>query len=351
MEISSRERRVTWVDTAKGIGIILVVIAHTSFDYTWAGKFINSFHIPLFFFLSGYFFAADKYKNFRSLASKKSATLLRPYFVFAALSYLFFLARYYFGDPAYYQDLNVYRQFFGIFYSAGTREWMDFNLPLWYLTCFFIVECLYFAVSKVFRKKRHMAAFLTVCSALGYADGVFNPVKLPWGVDVALTAVVFYGCGHLFRSFIPYLLSQPVFTKWVLAVSLLLMNLFLQPNTVNVNMKHHGYYFDFYLFAFTGIAACILFSSLIRSKLLIYMGRNALIIMALHIPLFHIVGTLVPSRIFHHLLIGEALLIVMTLLALIPASYVLNRYFPFILGKKSLHPPRLLQTVKRGVRL
>ena len=51
--MSGQNTRFDWVDTAKGLGIILVVIAHV-----WTKgpvrDFIYSFHMPLFFLLSGY---------------------------------------------------------------------------------------------------------------------------------------------------------------------------------------------------------------------------------------------------------------------------------------------------------
>ncbi len=45
-------KRIEWVDIARGIGIILVILGHIGIGKV--GKFIYSFHIPLFFFLSGF---------------------------------------------------------------------------------------------------------------------------------------------------------------------------------------------------------------------------------------------------------------------------------------------------------
>ncbi|BEL98781.1 hypothetical protein SM14VA2_11940 [Serratia marcescens] len=60
--------REAWVDYAKGIGIILVVFGHVNrglysagiqlsgSSYLLTDSIIYSFHMPLFFFLSGLFF-------------------------------------------------------------------------------------------------------------------------------------------------------------------------------------------------------------------------------------------------------------------------------------------------------
>ncbi|MDZ1963948.1 acyltransferase family protein, partial [Klebsiella pneumoniae] len=63
--------RETWVDYAKGIGIILVVFGHANRGLYSSGIYISpeiyhyldnviySFHMPLFFFLSGLFFVRE----------------------------------------------------------------------------------------------------------------------------------------------------------------------------------------------------------------------------------------------------------------------------------------------------
>ena len=48
--------RIAWVDVAKGIAILLVIIGHTVNFGSATRNFIFSFHMPLFFILSGYTF-------------------------------------------------------------------------------------------------------------------------------------------------------------------------------------------------------------------------------------------------------------------------------------------------------
>lgn len=48
--------RISWIESLKGIGIILVVLGHTF----WGGtKVIYAFHMPLFFFVSGMLFKEE----------------------------------------------------------------------------------------------------------------------------------------------------------------------------------------------------------------------------------------------------------------------------------------------------
>lgn len=94
--ISSRE---TYLDIAKGIGIFLVVVGHCIPDASSVNGIssplmriifhvIYSFHMPLFFFISGFLFSASKdtLKNKYKSIYKKAKRLIVPY-VFVGLCY------------------------------------------------------------------------------------------------------------------------------------------------------------------------------------------------------------------------------------------------------------------------
>lgn len=49
--MDTSNRRIEWIDIAKGIGILLVILGHTiALKYS---KVLYTFHMPLFFLLSG----------------------------------------------------------------------------------------------------------------------------------------------------------------------------------------------------------------------------------------------------------------------------------------------------------
>ena len=63
-------------DIAKGIGIFLVIIEHMpSFMPEWIRIYISSFHMPLFFFISGYFAKEIKNREEFTAKLKKSQAL------------------------------------------------------------------------------------------------------------------------------------------------------------------------------------------------------------------------------------------------------------------------------------
>jgi acyltransferase len=337
-----KEKRLEWPDNAKGIGIISVILAHTYLNYTWMGDFINSFHMPLFFFLSGYFFSIDKYGSFSLFLRHKASTLLKPYLIFALLSYLYFLTRYHFGDQSYFQELSVYQQFFGIFYSAGTKEWMDFNVPLWFLTCLFIVEALFYWCRKLIRKTTHIYFALILFSIIGYLDGFYNSYKLPWGIDVALTAVVFYGLGHLGKTYCQALLAKPAAVRLLLSVLFLAVTVGFMHEKVNLNMKLHSYYYDFYICAIAGIMGCLLVSSMIHSRFIRFLGRNALIIMAVHMPLLNVAAKILTHAGAElHPIPFAVVQTVITIVLTIPVILAIHRFTPFIVSRGTRQPAGL----------
>ena len=72
------EKRLDWLDVAKGYGILFVIYAHT--DYGFIGNLLYTFHVPLFFFLSGFVFS-NKY-DFKTFFIKKIKAIVIPYFLY-----------------------------------------------------------------------------------------------------------------------------------------------------------------------------------------------------------------------------------------------------------------------------
>ncbi len=91
--------RLHYLDYAKGIGIILVVLGHVMRGIDTAGLPINesffrhmdaliySFHMPLFFFVSGLFFVSSLSKagNLERFSIQKAKLILYPYLIWSVI--------------------------------------------------------------------------------------------------------------------------------------------------------------------------------------------------------------------------------------------------------------------------
>ena len=98
MALAPPQERLAWVDTARGIGIILVVYGHAlrghvvsgAYDPAWRADVqddvIYSFHMPLFFFLAGLFAQRSLTKGTAAFLRDKATTLFYPYFLWSVIS-------------------------------------------------------------------------------------------------------------------------------------------------------------------------------------------------------------------------------------------------------------------------
>lgn len=69
------KNRIGYIDMSKGLAIILVIIGHSSFVPNNAKLLLYSFHIPLFFFLSGFTLNVRKYETFSGYCLNKVKSL------------------------------------------------------------------------------------------------------------------------------------------------------------------------------------------------------------------------------------------------------------------------------------
>ena len=95
-KITQKNQRIEHIDALKGFAIFCVLWGH-SLQYLKNGydffhnpmfEFIYSFHMPLFFMVSGFFFRSSLKLNFKDFLHKKGVQLLLPCVVWATIFYL-----------------------------------------------------------------------------------------------------------------------------------------------------------------------------------------------------------------------------------------------------------------------
>lgn len=186
-----------WVDIFKGIAILCVVYGHIG----GAGQYIYQFHMPAFFFISGYLANFRKY-SFFSLFIHKAYSLLLP-FITIFLSFLggvALLRR--FGweetffdpvNPSFATQLKGFIGHFQIYINLLGATWFIFTL-------FFV-----FLIHKVlYSWSGHKAGwlyFLYSCLFYGLGVHLFQTKEfLPYSLDLAMVAQGFFALGLIFRE-------------------------------------------------------------------------------------------------------------------------------------------------------
>ena len=96
-------KRLGYLDMAKGIGIILVVAGHSGLVAEKLLTWLASFHMPLFFMVSGmlFFHKREEEKSLLKTIQKKAKGILLPYLYFSIIYilinifYIFIFRRFY----------------------------------------------------------------------------------------------------------------------------------------------------------------------------------------------------------------------------------------------------------------
>lgn len=120
-----QKNRVEYIDTLKGLLIILVIFGHTGINSN-IQKWIYSFHMPLFLIISGFFYKEESYIiNYRRVKG-----LILPFVLFTCLGVLF---------PAIPSLILKSKpiEWNKIFYL---KERIFFNTPIWFLIVLFFIE-------------------------------------------------------------------------------------------------------------------------------------------------------------------------------------------------------------------
>ena len=289
MEKSQKNKRIYWIDAAKGIGVICVIAGHLFKPNTVICRVIFSFHMPLFFFLSGIMFSG-KAATFSEYLRKKARGLLLPYLVIGLIGVIItLLASPFIGMPskeALLTDLyggNV----LGTFYVG----------QIWFLISLFIISCAFYFVQKRFTEKWQIGIFVFTMVETSIAMQHINDYlpygRFPMGLETHIMGLAFFGLGYLMKdSFfsVNEKISGGGVKHLYLIVVLLTVVMMLSyfNGWVNIAIPQFNDTFSYIFFASVGITWVSIVSMIFQhSKLLKHAGRNSMIIFGLHsIPLY-----------------------------------------------------------------
>ena len=334
MRLMGNEKRIEWIDRAKGLGIIFVLLSHCYMDHEFV-FWIDSLHMALFFFLSGCTFSGKG--NYAAFLLKKLRTLIVPYVFFAVTTMTVkgVLAVTH-GDS--YDIIEILK-----LYGIQCRY-----TPLWFITCLFLSEqCMYFIV----KLKKHLNSnWWYIGLAVGFL-GIFYLYKmtitipLPWNLDLVPLACSFMCIGKFLSEF---RLCRSPNKKW--KISVMILSLLISVVCSYFNYKYndvvswysddYGNPFLFLIAALSGTVFIVEFSELCRLPVLPQIGKNSLLYFGIHKCVVEIIyvcygkldilpeaGSLVQLPL-------ACAAVVITLAVLTPVNWFVLRYMPWCLGKR-----------------
>lgn len=327
-----KNERSDLIDIVKGIGIFLVVLGHQNTVLT---QEIYSFHMPLFFFISGIFH--KNYDFYLEFIKRKIKTLMIPYFIFATSLFLFwfFISRN-FGESSKIK-VSILENFMGIFIGAGIKNisQISWGATLWFLPCLFLITNIYYFLDKLSIKKIIGINFLLVIIAWFLLRLNIKYLNI-WHFVTALFALPFYSIGKIIKEQI--LIKRNI--NSIILLILFSINILTSKlnGKIDMNMNIYNNLIMFYISAFSGILFLIFFIKKInlKSKIFKFLGKNTLIIFAYHLRVDIIITVLLTYilklNLSENLIINIVLSIFQIILCL-PLIYIFNNYLPFLIGK------------------
>lgn len=180
-------------------GILLVVLGHSGEEIPYLSKWIYSFHMPLFIFISGYLLSyTSKVElekiNILTFLKKKFKRLLLPYFIISSLAYI---PKYVLGKFAVRSlELSLTGYLHSFLYP-----WDNVIIFFWFLpTLFFImiITILFFKVFKNLKSKIEIILLITFFISLiskKYIDIKFL------NINGILNYLLFFNLGIIYKKY------------------------------------------------------------------------------------------------------------------------------------------------------
>ncbi len=343
MSNGKEHARIEYIDMARAIAMIFVVLGHINYANAGIKAWLYSFHMPAFFVISGLVLkikADYSARDFWIDAKKSFIRLMVPYYIWALI----------FADFSAKNTLKI------IYGSYQTIGWAGTLSSLWFLSVLWgsmlMVRALSFALND--RKNRIVRIIIAVALML---IGFIMPrihFGYPLGVNVAFVASGFLIAGNIIAPVV-YRISElfyglnSAFKRIMAAIASLaitffgtLLYRFNLPEDGNVLMgsANYGNPLFFVVVALLGCAMTLLLGIIFAGvrcnalkKSLSFIGRNSIAILMIHKT---VIAAL--EKVFEHYPLPQpAELISSCVLSIVVCCFMalaINLFAPALVGKK-----------------
>lgn len=296
---------------------------------------IQSFHMPLFFILSGVLF--KKLSHFE-LLKKSWHQLLVPYFSMSLFIFICVTLYFYFHDTFDYAETKSH--LIGIlsandFYKKGLNFYSG---PLWFCYALFLVKLI---MNIICSARSLLLKVLILC--MGFSI-LFIDNMIPLRIDSAFIGSVFFAFGFYIKDVIFSIEQKSGLVKCaIICFSGIVMyicsifNLDFEGGTMlSINMNRYGEFPLLFLvsgisgsFVVIGIASLL---SKFKYDVIEILSNGTIIILGFHWILFK----MLPQFFYHENVIVCSFLSIMNMCACYLLILFANKYFPFLIGGRKL---------------
>ncbi len=275
-----KKKRIGYIDIAKGIGIILMIIGHMPLKNEYIKNFIYCFHMPLFFIISGYLF---KYKDNKECLKNIGRKLIVPYIVTCIAIIVYKIFRLIL-DGNFSAIPNIL-QTWGLASLYGSGSMQPFGIryigAIWFLLALaFATYCM----NNIY-KSQYRYLWVTLIAYIGYKTSQY--IWLPFSIQAGMVATLFMYIGILAKE-------KDVLNKKI-SINIYIFLIFIVAFCVKYAGKLYmvsNIYKNGFLDIIGAVSASFLLIKLCMSidrhskyikKPFIYIGKNSLICLCLHL--------------------------------------------------------------------
>lgn len=186
------------IDYLKGFGIFLMI-----FDHVCSTKishiYIQAFHMPLFFIVSGYLY---KKRSIKESIVKNFKKLIIPYLVFSLLFIIIILI-----NMKYYDVKNVL-----LSYLIWPTKIHNYAIggALWFLPCMFLAEVVYSIFQNGIKNEKIRKMIILLLAIASFAYSYFFKFELPFCIQPMLVSLLFIEIGYSLRKYKKLLNLSPI---------------------------------------------------------------------------------------------------------------------------------------------
>ena len=265
------------VDIAKAYGILLMILGHCGGIPFLLRNFIFSFHMPLFFILSGYFFKA---KPLKDVFKSGNTHLVKPYLITSFFYVLLCLT-------AQRYDIAGKKVVGTIMSNGGWPSEMfgstlPYIGPIWFLLALYWCKIFYTYLKQI-TDKCLLYSFIVSTIALIIGKYIVN---LPFGILTGFCGLIFYAMGDYWKN----KMVTPM-NKTHLLVGIIIWGLCIWKGHLELATFDCNRYPFSMLAAFIGTYVTFLIASKTPKfiqPILVWIGQHTLLILCYHTLTFSI---------------------------------------------------------------
>lgn len=322
------------LDILKGIGILFVIIGHIQ-EYIPRNFliYLYSFHMPLFFYISGYLYK-EQYEelNSKEYIKKRAKQLIYPYITLGLVNLLWIIIK----D---HNLIEIKKFILSFLYSNYIFE-INYVGAIWFLLCLFNVEVIYYLIRKS-KVNKYTSIVIIILFIIGIIYTKIAIYRLPFWLDITLFALLFYHLGYIikFKRKSVYTMGMKlIFLGISICISIIGIVLNYQYcynekflGRIDMLYLHFGNYIFFIITAISGIFTWQIISEIIKENFILeWLGRNTLVIMGIHIIILQVLRYIIKLAHITNFIIIFFLLFTLTLIISFISVNIINKMLPWL---------------------